>query len=124
MPMSRPDPPPIHPTALVSAEAALAADVRVGPFAVIEGPVTVGLGCTIGSHAHLSGPLPLARDNVIGSGCVRGGPPQHLAYKGEPTNVEIGDGNVFREHVTVHRGMPAGDGHGTGTTVIGHRNLF
>ena len=52
------------------------------------------------------------------------GAPQHLSYNGEPTNVEIGDGNVFREYTTVHRAMPRGIGPGTGVTRIGHRNLF
>src|SRR4051812_43855502 len=101
MPMSRPDAPLVHPTAVVSAEATLAAGVRVGPFAGVDGPVTVGPGCTVGPHAHLIGPLTLGRDNVVGPGTVLGGAPQHLAYKGEPTAVEIGDGNTFREHVTV-----------------------
>ena len=122
--MSRPALPNAHPTALVSDDAVLPADVTIGPFAVIEGPVTVGPGCVIHSHARLIGPLTLGANNEVGSGAVLGGAPQHLGYKGEVTSVEIGDGNVFREHVTVHRGMPAGAGPGTGVTRIGHRNFF
>ena len=57
--MSRPDPPRIHLTAIISAEVELADDVRVGPYVVIDGPVTVGPGCVIGPHAHLIGPLTL-----------------------------------------------------------------
>ncbi len=116
--------PNAHPTALISDEAQLPADVIVGPFAVIEGPVTVGPGCRIHSHARLIGPLTLGANNEVGTGSVIGGAPQHLGYKGELTNVEIGDGNVFREHVTVHRGMPASASPGTGVTRIGDRGFF
>ncbi len=122
--MTRPALPHAHPTALVSADADLSPDVKIGPFAVIEGRVTVGSGCVIGPHAHLIGPLTLGANNNIGTGSVIGGVPQHLGYNGEVTSVEIGDGNVFREHVTVHRGMPVGAGPGTGVTCIGHRNFF
>lgn len=114
----------IHPTALVSPEARLAAGVSIGPFAVIEGPVIIGEGTIIHSHAHLFGPLTLGANNDVGSGSVLGGAPQHLGYKGEVTEVVIGDGNIFREHTTVHRGMPAGVGPGTGVTRVGDRNLF
>jgi UDP-N-acetylglucosamine acyltransferase len=109
----------IHPTAIVSAEAQLAGDVRVGPFAVIEGPVTLGAGCVVGPRATLLGRIPAGENNAFHTGCVIGDTPQHLGYKGEDTRVEIGDGNIFREHVTVHRAMPA-----TGATVIGNKNLF
>jgi UDP-N-acetylglucosamine acyltransferase len=116
--------PHVHPTALISDEARLADGVKVGPFTVIEGPVTVGPGCAIGPHAHLIGPLAMGANNTVGTGSVLGGAPQHLGYRGEPTRVEIGDGNTFREHTTVHRAMPVGVGPGTGVTRIGDRNLF
>lgn len=119
-----PRPTHAHPTALISDEARIADDVKVGPYAIIEGPVTVGSGCVIGPHAHLIGPLTLGANNTIGTGTVLGGVPQHTAYKGETTNLEIGDGNTFREHVTVHRGMPLGVGASIGTTRIGNRGLF
>ncbi len=123
--MSRPDHPPlVHPSAVVSAEAVLGPGVRVGPLAVIDGPVTLGPGCVVRPHAHLIGPLTLGPDNDVGTGCVLGDRPQHLGYKGEETRVEVGSGNTFREHVTVHRGMPVGTGPGTGVTRIGSRNLF
>jgi UDP-N-acetylglucosamine acyltransferase len=114
----------IHPSAVISSEARLEGDVQVGPFSVIEGPVVIGAGCKIHPHVHLMGPLTIGPNNDIGSGTVLGGAPQHLGYKGDPTNVEIGEGNIFREHVTVHRGMPVGTGPGTGVTRIGSRNLF
>jgi UDP-N-acetylglucosamine acyltransferase len=119
-----PRPAHAHPTAQLSEEARLSDDVKIGPFTVIEGPVTIGPGGVIGAHAHLIGPLTIGANNQIGSGSVLGGAPQHLGYKGEPTAIEIGDGNVFREHVTVNRAMPAGTGTGTGVTRVGHRGYF
>jgi UDP-N-acetylglucosamine acyltransferase len=114
----------IHPTAVIAPEAQLAADVRVGPFAVIEGGVVIGPGTVIHPHVHIMSGVTLGAGNVIGTGAVLGGAPQHLAYNGEPTTVLIGDGNIFREHSTVHRGMPVGTGPGTGVTRIGNRNMF
>ena len=118
--MTRSDVRLIHPTAIISAEAILAPDVRVGPFAVIDGPVQIGPGSHIRAHVHLMGPMTIGADNDIGTGCILGDRPQHLAYKGEDTRVEIGDGNTFREHVTVHRGMPDS----RGVTRIGDGNYF
>lgn len=120
--MAQPAPATVHPSAVVSPEARLSAGVRVGPFAVIEGEVVVGAGTVVRPHAHLIGPLALGENNDVGTGAVLGGAPQHLAYRGERTELVIGDGNIFREHVTVHRGMPVGAG--TGVTRVGHRNLF
>jgi UDP-N-acetylglucosamine acyltransferase len=109
-----------HPTAVIDLEAAIAPDVRIGPYVVIEGPVEIGPGCIIEAHACLSGPLSMGRDNFVGHGAVLGKAPQHRGYQGEETSVHIGDGNVFREFVTVHRGTAQG----TGTTLIGNRNMF
>lgn len=122
--MPRPDPALVHPSAIISDAAQLGDNVRVGPFVVIEGSVTIGAGTVIRPHVHLIGPLTLGANNDIGTGTVLGGAPQHLGYKGEPTAVTIGDGNIFREHVTVHRGMPVGVGPGTGLTRVGNKNLF
>jgi len=109
----------IHPTALVSSEAVLASDVQVGPHAIIEGKVEIGPGCVIRPFAYLRGSLTMGSRNVVFSGAVLGEDPQHLKYRNEPTSLEIGDGNVFREYVTVHRGTTA-----TGTTQIGNGNFF
>lgn len=122
--MPSPDSGAIHPSAVISTEAQLADGVRVGPFAVIDGAVRVGPGTVIRPHVHLIGPLTLGANNDIGTGTVLGGAPQHLAYKGEATEVTIGAGNIFREHVTIHRGMPVGTGPGTGSTCVGDRNFF
>jgi UDP-N-acetylglucosamine acyltransferase len=110
----------IHPTAVIDPDAQLADDVRVGPYAIIEGTVEVGSGCVIDSHACLNGPLTMGCDNVISYGAVLGKSPQHRGYNGEATSVRIGDRNVFREFVTVHRGTIQG----TGVTEIGDDNLF
>src|SRR4051794_47107 len=93
----------IHPSALVSPEAEIADRVEVGPFAVIEGQVKIGADCVIRPGAYLYGPLTMGRGNVVHTGAVLGDKPQHLKFNNEPTSVEIGDGNIFREHVTVHR---------------------
>jgi UDP-N-acetylglucosamine acyltransferase len=94
----------IHPSALVDSAASLDDDVEVGPFAVIGAGVEVGAGTRIGPHAILEGPSRIGRDNRIHAHAVIGGAPQDKKYRGEPTRLEIGDGNTFREFVTVNRG--------------------
>lgn len=94
----------IHPSALVDPAASLDDDVEVGPFAVIGPGVEVGAGTRIGAHAILEGPSRIGRDNRIHAHAVIGGAPQDKKYRGEPTRLEIGDGNTFREFVTVNRG--------------------
>jgi UDP-N-acetylglucosamine acyltransferase len=94
----------IHPTALVDPGAELAQDVEVGPFAVVGPGVQVGGGTRIGAHVTLEGPTTIGRDNRIHPYASLGGPPQDKKYRGEPTRLEIGDGNTFRECVTVNRG--------------------
>jgi UDP-N-acetylglucosamine acyltransferase len=110
----------VHPTAVISDEAVVAADAQIGPYVIVEGRVRIGPGCVIESHACLSGPMTLGRDNYVGHGAVLGKSPQHKGYRGEETSLRIGDENVFREHVTIHRGTPQG----VGETWIGDRNLF
>jgi UDP-N-acetylglucosamine acyltransferase len=94
----------VHPTAIIDPEADLGEDVQIGPFVVIEGPVRIGAGCVIKAGAHLFGPLTMGEHNDVYSHVVLGERPQHLKYDGEPTRLEIGDHNIIREHVTVHRG--------------------
>lgn len=111
--------PRIHPTAVIAPEAELAPDVQVGPYVVIEGRARVGPGCVLRPFVQLVGPMTLGRDNVVFSGAVLGERPQHFKYNDEPTTLEVGDGNVFREHVTVHRGTAH-----AGATRIGSHNYF
>ncbi len=110
----------IHPSAVVGPEVEIADDVVVGPFTVLEGPIQIGPGCVIESHACLSGPMILGRENFVGHGAVLGKSPQSRAYRGDPTTLVIGNSNIFREYVTVHRGTVEGQG----VTRIGDRNLF
>ena len=110
----------IHSTAIIDAEAVIEPDVQIGPYVVIEGPVQIGAGCVIEAHACLIGPLSMGRNNYVGQAAVLGKSPQHRGYRDEPTRVEIGDNNVFREFVTVHRGTAQGNG----VTTIGSRNMF
>jgi UDP-N-acetylglucosamine acyltransferase len=104
---------------VIAPEAELADDVYIGPFVVIEGRVRIGPGCVIRPYVHLCGPLTLGSDNHVFSGAILGERPQHTKYRDEPTGVEIGDGNIIREHVTVHRGTTQ-----SWTTRIGHRNFL
>jgi UDP-N-acetylglucosamine acyltransferase len=94
----------IHPTAVIAPEADLGEDVQVGPYVVIEGDVRIGAGCVLRPGVHLIGPLTMGCHNTVYSGAVLGERPQHLKYAGEPTRLAIGDHNIIREHVTVHRG--------------------
>jgi UDP-N-acetylglucosamine acyltransferase len=110
--------PTIHPTAIVDPKAVLADDVSVGPYAIIDGPVSLGAGCTVRARATLIGPLAAGENNDFGINCVIGDRPQHLAFRGGETAVRIGHGNCFREGATVHQPMPGG------LTTIGDRNLF
>jgi UDP-N-acetylglucosamine acyltransferase len=96
--------PKVHPTAIVAADAVLALDVQVGPYAVIGSQVEIGPGCVIGPHAVVHGPTKMGRENRVFQFSSIGEGPQDLSYKGEPTRLEIGDRNIFREFVSVHRG--------------------
>src|SRR3954451_3434545 len=109
----------IHSTAIIHPEAKLDPTVEVGPYAVIDGQVTVGAKCIIGPHVHLTGVTVIGAANHFHTGCVIGDAPQDLKYKGEPTRVRIGDQNVFREHVTVHRSNKLEE-----DTVIGSHNFL
>src|SRR5712664_3770532 len=101
--------PPIHPTAIVSTEADLAADVRVGAFCLIEGRVRLGLGCVLRPGAHLIGPLTMGVDNLIWETARIGERPQDLSFRGSDSEIVIGDRNTFREGVTIHGSTkPAG----------------
>src|ERR1035441_10212975 len=93
----------IHPTAIIHPKAKLDATVRVGPYAVIDADVELGAGCVVGPHVYLTGVTKIGAGNKFHAGCVIGDAPQDLQYKNEPTRLEIGDNNVFREHFTVNR---------------------
>src|SRR5919108_6171725 len=109
----------IHPTAIIHPAAHLDPTVSIGPYAVIDENVVVGPGCRIGPHVHLTGRTTIGANNWFHSGCVIGDAPQDLKYRGEPTRLRIGDDNVFREHVTVHRSTNEAE-----ETKVGARNYL
>jgi UDP-N-acetylglucosamine acyltransferase len=111
--------PRIHPTAVISAEAEIAEDVTIGPYVVVEGRVRIGTGCVIRPYVHLCGPLSMGCRNTVFTGAVLGEAPQHIKYQNEPTSLQIGDENIFREQVTVHRGTTQ-----SWTTRVGSQNFF
>ena len=110
----------IDPRAIVSPKAELAGDVTVGPYTVIGDGVKIGAGTWIGPHAVINGPTTIGEGNKIFQFASIGDAPQDLKYKGEPTRLEIGDRNVFREFTTMNRGTV----NGGGVTTIGSDNLF
>lgn len=115
--MSKPE---IHPQAVVAADAKLASGVQVGAYAVVSEGVELGEGCILHPHACLGGPAKYGRNNVFHSFCAVGGDPQDYTYRGERTELVVGDSNIFREYVTVSRGTVKGGG----VTRIGNENFF
>ncbi|MBI2805416.1 MAG: acyl-ACP--UDP-N-acetylglucosamine O-acyltransferase [Planctomycetes bacterium] len=109
----------IHPTAVISPEVQLGENVSVGAHVIIDGQVEIGDDCELRPGAYLFGPLKMGRANRVFPGAILGEAPQHLKYNDEPTSVEIGHGNIFREHVTVHRGTTH-----SMKTVIGNDNFL
>lgn len=104
----------IDPRAVVNPKAEIDDGVEVGPYAVIEEGVFISSGTKIGPYVNLRKGTVIGKNCVIEAGCVIGAPPQHFAYKGEESFVEIGNNVVLREGVTVHRATGEGE-----KTVIG-----
>lgn len=96
--------PLIHPTALVDTGAELAADVRVGPYAIVGPNVRIDSGTVVGPHCIVDGHTTIGKNNNFYRFCSIGGMPQDKKYRGEPTRLEIGDGNMVREYVTINTG--------------------
>jgi len=109
-----------HPTAVIHPKAELACSVVVGPGAVIGEGVELGEDCEVMSHAVVGGPTRMGRGNRIFPFASVGLDPQDMKYRGEPTRLEAGDENIFREFITVHRGTAEG----AGVTRIGSHNLL
>jgi UDP-N-acetylglucosamine acyltransferase len=109
----------IHPTAIIHPRAKLDLSVQVGPYAVIDEGVEIGAECVIGPHVYVTGRTTIGAGNRFFAGCVIGEAPQDLKYRNEPTGVRIGEDNVFREHVTVHRSSKVGE-----QTSIGSHNFL
>lgn len=111
--------PRIHPSAVVSAEVELAPGVEIGPFCLLAGKVRLGRGTRLVGHVTVLGDTQLGEANVLHPNAVIGDEPQDLNYSGGPRAVRIGDRNVFREGVTVHRGSERGQ-----LTIIGNDNFL
>jgi UDP-N-acetylglucosamine acyltransferase len=98
----------IDPRAIIDPGAEIEEGVEVGPFAVIGANVSIGGGTWIGPHAVIKGPTTLGRDNKVFQFASVGDAPQDKKYAGEPTRLEVGDRNVFREFCTINRGTAGG----------------
>jgi UDP-N-acetylglucosamine acyltransferase len=109
----------IHPTAIIHPKAKVDPSVQVGPYAIIDEGVEVGPDCVVGPQVYLTGLTTIGAKNRFYVGCVIGEAPQDLKYHDEPTRLRIGDANVFREHVTVHRSNKPGE-----DTIIGSQNFL
>jgi len=110
----------IHPQAVVSPRAKLGEGVQVGAFAVVGADVELGDNCVVHPHAVVQGTAKFGAGNVFHSCCVIGGDPQDYTYRGEHVELAVGDGNIFREYVTISRGTKKGGG----ATRIGSNNFF
>lgn len=108
-----------HPTAVVSPHAHLATGVGVGPYAVIEDDVIIGAGCEIAAHAVIKRFTTLGARNRVFEHATLGGEPQDVKFKGEMSRLLIGDDNLIRESVTIHRASGEGE-----ATRIGSRNFL
>jgi UDP-N-acetylglucosamine acyltransferase len=106
--------------AVISPQADIGPDVQIGPFTIIGPDVSVGARTWIGPHVVINGPTRIGADNKIFQFASLGDAPQDKKYNGEPTRLEIGDRNVFRESVTVNRGTI----HDKGVTRVGNDNLL
>ena len=109
----------IHCLAAVDPSAALAPDVRIGPFCVVESGVTIGPGCVLENHVVVKTGTTLGSHNHVFEGAVLGGLPQHVHMPQRPGRVLIGSGNTIRENVTVHRSLEADK-----ATAVGDQNLL
>lgn len=110
----------IHPSAVIEPGAQLGAGVRIGAFAYIGDGVEIGDGTIVGPHCSVTGPTRIGRDNHFAGHAAIGGDPQDKKFKGERTELVIGDRNSIREFVTLNRGT----GDGGGVTRIGDDNLL
>jgi UDP-N-acetylglucosamine acyltransferase len=107
---------PIHPTAIVSPKAELAEDVTIEAYSIIGPDVKIGSGTEVGHHIVIEGKTTIGENNRIFPFVSIGLPPQDITYADEATSVSIGNNNIIREYVTIHRGTSRG----RKVTVIGN----
>ena len=109
----------IHPTAIVDPSARLGSGIIIGPYCIVEAGVSLGEGCWLQHHVTLSGPLSTGSGNKFYAYCSIGQQTQDLKYRGEPTWLEIGNDNCFREFVTINRSTSE-----EGKTRVGSKGNF
>jgi UDP-N-acetylglucosamine acyltransferase len=110
----------IHATAIIDPTAKIADNVEIGAYSIIGADVEISSGTVVGPHVVIKGPTVIGQDNKFFQFSSVGEEPQDLKFDGEPTRLEIGDRNTFREFCTLNRGTPTGGN----LTRIGHDNLF
>ncbi len=110
----------IDSTAIISPKAHIEDDVEIGPYSIIGDDVFIGKGTIIGPHVVIEGPAIIGERNKIYQFVSIGTPPQDLTYRGEKTEVIIGNENIIREFVTINKASTKEEG----KTVIGNRNYF
>jgi UDP-N-acetylglucosamine acyltransferase len=110
---------PIDPSARIAADVELAADVEVGPGVIIDGPSRIGAGTRILAHAYIGPYTTIGANNLIGFGAIVGYDPQDYAFTGAESYTVIGDHNLIREYVTIHRGTKPGS-----ATKVGNHNFL
>jgi len=110
----------IHGTAIVEPGVELGRNVEIGPYSIIGKNVKIGDGTIIGAHVQIDGWTTIGKNNEVLTGASLGLPPQYSGYEGEKTFLIIGDNNVIREYVTMHRATPDENNE----TRIGNNNLF
>lgn len=108
MALAKPEKAKVHPTAIIHPEAELDEGVEVGPYTIIGEGVKIKEGTTVGPYVVIEGPTLIGRRNKIHAGAYLGGPAQDLKFKGERSFLVIGDNNVIREYVTIHRASGEG----------------
>ncbi len=110
----------IHPTAIIDRKAELGNNIRIGPYCVIGPHVQIGDGTILHNHVTIENLTNIGKENELFPFSVIGTAPQDLKFRGEQAVLFIGDNNIIREHVTIHRGT----GNGGGVTQIGNNNLL
>jgi len=110
----------IHPTAVVEPGAQLGRNVEIGAYSVVGPNVSIGDGSKLAAHVLVEGHTTIGENNQVFSFTAIGGEPQSVTYKGEPTQVIIGDNNIFRENITINRGSMDDEG----ITSVGNNGLF
>lgn len=110
---------PIDPSAQIAPNVELAPDVAVGPGVIIDGPSRIGAGTRILARAYIGPHTTIGEGNLIGFGAIVGYDPQDYAFQGEESYTIIGDHNLIREYVTIHRGTKPGT-----ATRMGNHNFL